>query len=831
MFHFSIVRNLRTAVWLLVVAMIPLALGGLYWANNTGLPEEWRNALEQQMSNQGAHVSIGSLAYVPLKGFVAKSVTIFAEEERINEISNLERVQLVLDNTSLAGGKFRLRKVVLNNARLSLPVDPKEPTGQALHFNKVNASIFMPEDRLIEIEDARGNVGGVDVTLSAKFYSKGGGKGNPDDEKQEGKRREMIAHILNELQHWSFDPNSPPSAHINITGDMNDKSTLDADFHIVASYIEKKQYRVKNVTTQGRLSGYLLTVDSFEAEDSRGSLAGHADYQILKREGRFDIDSSIEIPRLLKSWLDYPLKMELLLGGKQQVQFAGEFNIPEQENPEELPEVSVKLTGHALCESVMLRGITFDAVESWFSWQDGDLFLRDMKLTRPDGTAKVKALLKGDIVKLSLHSTFPAPIFGPLFKGKPLEKIIADFSENTAPFTEVFLDGSFNLKDRFAWQYEGHGNIRNLSFRGVPVRSANCSFKLDRHQLNFFDGKVTFDYSDYSLRKSYNGPTNGSADIGRILYDHPSKTVSVEGVEGSIWAAPLVRFFAPAIADNLEQYRFHTPPRLSGSGIVDITPQGRTKLDVDFSSDGPATYKFLGEDVELSAPSANVKIRGGKVEVDNLKAEAFGGQVTGEIVNSATSALSGEFSVSKLSMAKISSTYDFEMKGGGIVTGRIEFTLPDGDVSRMDGKGLVGLENAELFSVPVFGPLSPVMAKVLADRRAGFERAKAAFCTFTINDGVLSTRDFQTSTTSVNFTGDGSVDLSDRVIDFTIRLNARGLLGIITLPLRPFTGLFQFHGKGPLKDSTWESVRFTPPSAEQNEALLRPPPKALIIAE
>src|SRR5690606_9708145 len=118
-------------------------------------------------------------------------------------------------------------------------------------------------------------------------------------------------------------------------------------------------------------------------------------------------------------------------------------------------------------------------------------------------------------------------------------------------------------------------------------------------------------------------------------------------------------------------------------------------------------------------------------------------------------------------------------------------------------------------------------AKVLNDKRKGFERAKSAFFTFDIEDGILRTRDFQTATTSVTFTGDGEVDLAAKEIDFTIRRNARGLLGLITLPLRPFYGLLQFRGTGPLSKPTWENVHFTSPPEEQNEILLKAPPRAL----
>lgn len=270
---------------------------------------------------------------------------------------------------------------------------------------------------------------------------------------------------------------------------------------------------------------------------------------------------------------------------------------------------------------------------------------------------------------------------------------------------------------------------------------------------------------------------------------------------------------------------------LRGSGVVDVTPQGRTDLTVKFSSSGKADYKFLGEDLTLSKPKATVSIRGKKVTISDLSLGAFDGSVTGNLLNSGNSRFSGELSWSKLSMTSLASTYGFKMKGGGLVTGRIDFGITGSDVKTMSAKGLLGLEGAELLSVPVFGPLSTVMATVLNDKRMGFERAKSAFFTFDINDGILSTRDFQTATTSVTFTGDGEVDLSTKVIDFTIRLNARGLLGLITLPLRPFYGLFQFRGTGPLSKPTWKNVHFTSPPEAQNDILLKAPPKALVVPE
>jgi hypothetical protein len=265
--------------------------------------------------------------------------------------------------------------------------------------------------------------------------------------------------------------------------------------------------------------------------------------------------------------------------------------------------------------------------------------------------------------------------------------------------------------------------------------------------------------------------------------------------------------------------------------VVDVTPQGRTALSVSFSSDHPADYVFLGENLTLGRPRAQVGIHGERVSISNLKADAFDGPVAANFEYLGGGKLQGELSWTRLSIPDLTSTYGFQMKSGGDVTGRIGFSLTDGKVETMDGEGLIALEKAELFSVPMFGPLTPLIGGVLNDEQAGRQQAKHAFCTFKIENGILSTNDFQTSTSSLNFAGDGSVDLKERTLDMTMRMNARGLLGLITLPLRPFSGLFQFHGTGPLKDAKWESMKVTPPPESQREILLAPPKARPVAAD
>lgn len=822
MYHLHLTRNLRSLLFVVIACAVPGALGTLWWANRTGLPESWRATIEREVAKQGAFIEIGALSYIPFRGVVAKRVRVFADSEHTREISNLESILLDFEKTKLARGQFHLTKIELNDGRLSLPVDPKDPFSETLEVTGANGTLLMPGDRRFEIREAKGRIEGIDVSLDALIIGYQGTGKEPPDDNQTGKRRKLLAKVISEIKKWSFDPERPPSIRLSIEGDANDSSSLVAKFGFRGTQIGQNSHELEEITAEAEVNGDLLTVTSLKASDSHGVLEGRLDYDIGGRDGRFDLVSSLEIQPLLQAWAGLPPMKDMEVSGGQKIEAAGDFHLDEKNHPQ------IRMTGKVEGNSVSLRGLHFDSVKSAFSWRNGDLFFRDAVLSRADGEAKAKVLVQWPMVRLALESTLPEHLYKPLFIGQPLEKVISDFKDRKGAEIFLSLEGGFDATDRHSWAYTGHGNVKNVDYKGVPIHAAECKFALSHHELDFYEGTVNFNYQNYPLREAFDGPKQGTAKVGRIRYVAATKTVDVENVQGTIWAAPLVRLFAPPVADSLEIYRFHTPPDLTGNGVVDVTKQGRTSLDVSFRSAGMADYKFLGENVTLGQPSGKVEIRGERVVVDNLKLEAFSGPVSGRFDWQGKGRLSGEMSWSKLAIPALCSTYDFNMKGGGETTGRIEFSLTDGKVETMNGEGLMGIDKTELFSVPIFGPLSGLMSGVLNDRNAGFEQAKSAFCNFQIRDGVLSTRDFQTATPSLVFAGDGSVDMRDRTIDMTMRMNAKGLLGIITLPLRPFYGMFQFRGTGPLKETKWENVMFTSPPGEQQN-LLKTAPKARVV--
>ncbi len=822
MTRFHVFRNLRSAAFMAVLAALVAAAAGLWWANRTGLPESWRAAIEREAAKQGAHVTIGGLTYVPFVGITASDLRVFADEEKTRELGRLERIVVALDKTKLARGIVRLMRIELSDARMILPVDPDDPESPALEITGLHGTASMPGGRLMEFRGVRGRIGGIDVEVDGRMLGKRRDGKGPKKDPDEGARRELLARVIDGLEHWDFAEDVRPTLRVRIEGDVSDRSSIVARMEFRAPALAMNGRPVEEVAATAELRGNLLNVTSLRATDERGVFDGRLDYDLHAREGRFDIHSTLDAIRLSREWLELPELPHVVVAGTQALSVEGDFRLPEDAAPE------VEVTGSVRCSGVMARGVSFDSVESLFSWRDGELYLRDILAVRPDGELRGKLMHQPPFVRLALGTTLPARVWQPFFQGQPLGWVLGNFAEGEGAAVRVTLDGGFDTTDPRSWAFAGSAAVENMSYQGVPVHSAECRLALSSHELDFFDGTVVFDYTDYPMRREFGGPASGTGKVGRIRYESASRLVTVEAVAGRFWPEPMVRFFAPAVADGLKDYRFHRPPRLAAEGAVDVTRAGRTKLDVSFASEHQAAYELLGKPLTLRAPAGNVRIRGGDVAVRDLRFGLFDGPVEAAFLARGGGRLEGELSWSGVSLPELAAAGGGKVKAGELA-GRLEFSIDDGDVRTMQGRGLLSMTKGELFSVPIFGPLSPVVAGVLGDRRAGFERAKDAFCGFTITDGILTSHDFHTVTSSLVFTGEGSVDLADRTVDMIVRMNARGFLGLITLPLRPFYGLFQFRGTGPLADPEWDNVRFTSPPEAQNELLLTPPPRAEIV--
>jgi hypothetical protein len=821
MLRLHLSRAARSILFLVTLGLAIAACATLWWANHTGLPPSWRGAIETECAKRNIHIRIGALSWLPLRGLAAKDVRIFSDADKTVETAALERIRVELDKTKLARGIVRPTRLALDNARIVLRVSPEDPASESLVISRAKGTIRLSGDGSLETRKLRGEINGIAVELDASlsgFRQTLPARSSPTPP---GRKRELLARVIRELDRWDFGSERPILV-LRLNGDVAADPGPSGKAEFRARSLSRNDHELTDVRCLATFDRSELAVSSFSARDQSGSLDGRAHYATRSREGRFALQSSLEALPLLKAWFGLNDASAIPVGGSQRIRADGSFSLADPKKP------SLRASGKIDLGSVRLRGIDFDRAQASFALRDGDLFLRDAVLSRPDGTATGKFLLNGKVVRVAAKSDMPLAVWKLWFANEAFGKVLADFQPRPGARCQADLHGGFTIGGRNSWRFEGEATLEDTGFRGVPLDLVRCKFDTDAAALRFRDGTVTFAYRDYPLRESHGGPVQGTVRVDEVVYDSRKKQVSLQKVRGEFWAAPLVRLFAPKLADSLEQYRFHRPPAISGDGIIGTKDPALTALDISFRSPDPASYRFLAKDLTLLAPSGRIGIEGRKVRIRDLACGSFDGTLRASFDADGKGGLAGELVWKDLSLAGIGSTYSFPTKGGQL-TGRTEFSIIPGKPSTMNGSGNLAIEDTELFSVPVFGPLSPLVAGVLNNRRSAFEQATDAFFTFRIRDGILSTRDFDTRTRSLLFTGDGEVDLADLTLDFTMRMNARGLLGLITLPLRPFYGMFQFRGTGPLRKPEWNNVMFTSPADEPDSP--QTPPRALPVEE
>lgn len=820
--HIRLIHRLRTFLALLVFAAVLAAGGGLWWANQTGLPDSWRGEIEKALAAQGLHADIGQLRYWPLQGIEADQVKVYTDATRQRVLARASEVILDVDRTKLARGKVRVERLDLKGGSLSLPVDPDDPQSKVLEVKNASGRVLMPGGRRLEILGAQGEVSGIRLEFEAVVLGyRQRLSPQPHDKEAEIYRRRLLSRVIGLLEPWTFEEGKPPSIRLRVEGDLDDPKSVRADVSLKSGALERGGIRISRIDARGEVRGRLLVLDSLDVEDGGGLLKGRVEYDLATRAGRFDMRSNLDLPPILRELDADGLLREVGFQSRPDLAARGKFQWPEDAPP------TFHIMGHLAANNVSFARHTASRVESDVSFDGKNLFLDNLTATRPDGHLKARLLVKGDEIRYSASTNLRASVWRDFFDSVPLGKVLRDFTERDNATAEGSVEGRLNRSNPHDWTCTGTVRAGHMAYRGTPFNRAQVTMKLDHDFLDFTDGTVEFDYGNYAMRRLHGGPVTGKASVGRVRYNREPSTLTLEDIKGNFWPAPVLRMFLPDVADHLEQYGFHSTPALTGSGTIGLMrAQQKTDFKVHGSTPGKVSYEFAGQDLLLSGLETDVRVKPGSTEIRNLAFDLFDGpmQANFDINYPAGGAknIEGEMIWTRLSLAELSTACGFEKQAKGFVTGRMDFRHAGKEAAGLNGEGLIALEEGELFSVPIFGPLSPLLSAVL-DRKTGFQQAKEAFCTFKVKDGVLSTRDFYTDTSSLVFTGDGQADLNRKTLEMTIRMNARGLLGVITLPLKPFYGLFQFRGTGPLKEPKWDNVMFTSPPPDENDKLLAPP--------
>ena len=138
----------------------------------------------------------------------------------------------------------------------------------------------------------------------------------------------------------------------------------------------------------------------------------------------------------------------------------------------------------------------------------------------------------------------------------------------------------------------------------------------------------------------------------------------------------------------------------------------------------------------------------------------------------------------------------------GQLSGNYKLTGLGNDARTMRGSGRIEVTNGNVFAIPVFGPLSEVFNAVVPG--TGYSIARKANASFTIDDGIIHTDNFEAAGRLFSMLGHGDIYFLDDKLDFDVRMDAHGP-GVL---LTPMYKLFEYVGEGSLNRPNWHPKRF-----------------------
>lgn len=813
---FRFLKNL--IVTLLVIAVIGL-LGGIIYLNQIGFPGKYGEWVRTELKDRGLHLEFDSLRFSPRHGLIATETVFFAKPGDKYPAMTADYISIDIDKSLAIRGTFELREIKIIGGTTYLPMEEGD---EALKAEDIDATVFIQPDQRIRVREATGVIEGVNINLTADLKLPKDEGGEAPEER--GRTDLILRALLAELDRWKIPAEAPPELTFVLRGDLGDPSNIHTEFSLEANDLVRNEYSLGTISLHGDLRSQLITIDRILLADDSGEAEGEADWDLLKKSGRFDLSSSLRIKDFLKSCFEVEVMTKLDQEESPNIKVEGTIFQREDQS------ISVKAIGYAHIGPFRFLDTTYTGLESEFSWHDGDLFLQGMKMNHEKGAITGDFLMKGDDIRYRLRSNLPLSAFAPVIVAdSATDKLLSQFSFQDESVLALEVEGRMKRSDKRKWAAKGRAYSTTVNYRSVAMHQLRSHFDITEKKIEFSRVEAIINDDAEKVRKRYGGSTSQPIFADLINIDRKSKVTTVSNMRGTFWPSPIVRAFTPKVADHIsENYRFHEPPTLTVNGSFpgkNGNPQD-TAFNIIIRTTGQTDYPFLGKLLPTTQMRADVTMRGLNVEVDRLAFATLEGVSGGKVsvqIDPQMTRYQGEMQIDRISFPELSKVYEFEDVNKGKLAGKITFSGGGGNIRNFNAKGAIGLQKGNLVSLPVLGPLSPLMSGILGDKRAGYERAKDASASFIVKNGVWQSEDIVAESSSIVLTGDGWIDLDTKKMDMTIRVNARGLLGIIAIPLTPFKGLFQFRGSGQFTEPEWNLSPFTKPRKGIGDVIFEKP--------
>jgi len=767
-------KNAIRLVLMVVFLGIPSAV---LYLREVGIGFGAKEALASALSTNALEVSVGRLALDPFSGLLAEDVTIRDRTAGGRLIAKVSDISLSVNLSELAHGKVAVDKLSLENAGVSIPVENAEDAPR-LDLRQVHAEVVLLGDRL-RLSRFEGLIEGIRVELTGQFLNPtsfqpkarvpAGGSG--------GDEKNIAKQILGELARIRY-PGGPPLLRATIEADLAIPDSLRVDgLTLKSGEIRSDGWALQSLDLHGEFANGTLQIERAAVTDRAGSLEASLDWS----RGTGVIEGSILStldpgPFLRAAGKTGDVLRQLVF--KQAPELNVRFVI--ETGP---AKPSVDVTGSLHARAVSFKDIDFRDAGCEFAWKDGVLYAREIRVSVGKGDLTGQVWLSPEDFRVDARTTIPPTSLLGLFDQKTRE-FIERMEFAAPPDVSVSLRGP--RPDFASLRGKGHLKLGRTAMRGSWLDSAEADFEIG-------DRCVTY--------KNFRVAMGSGRGTGTFAYDVGLQEARLRGIRSTLVPYDVLMWIDPKIAEAVKPYRFHSPPSATVEGKVHLKDATKNNLAIGIESAAGLDYDLLGRTLSFGKTSAKVNVIGTKVNADIRRAALMGGELNLKAIVSIDASdptFSADAQLSRVNFAQLTKLYFNYDTSKGVMSGSYKFSARMGQENLMRGSGNIRVEDGNVFAIPVLGPFSEILGALLPG--VGYQTARLATADFTAANEIINTKNLVIEGAGFSMYGTGDIHFMTSRLDMSMRLNARGIPGLVFYPV---SKLLEYISTGTVSDPAW----------------------------
>ena len=773
--------------------MLRYSLGVAVWVRVLGHPPQ---PIERQLAQQllraherreGLDIDFTRMRLSFLQGLVLDRVELRAE--RLPEAPDVavDRAAIALNWRELLRGRVELTSLDLRGAQLFLPVVSAEGVTRTLRLTKARARLMLA-DGVVSVPLARFNLQGIDVTATGQIAL----ARDTVPAAPAGLVPPEVSRALEVLESLDFGQ-TPPRLEVEFAAQSGNAAALRLPrISLEAPRASYGRAGLRDIRLQASYGEHGLEVAQFTARDAKGGqLDVSGTWNLTSGAAQAEVESTLDpAPWLAELRPEGPWR-SLSFGTPPAVQASLEIE------PDRQPQM--RIIGTLDARALSFRGADLRGLSCGFAWRDGELYANDIILKPATGEIRADFMMRPDEVKIRVLSRADPLQLLPLLPDKARE----DVGKMELAFTdppEIRFEATGPSLDAAALSARGRLKLGRTSIHGSPLDGATADVAFENLALIFTNLQVTRPEGEGS---------------GSFVYDFGQNQVRLAGIRSTMNPFNVLQWADPKVARETQPYRFKAPPTVTVDGVIGLKNPELTRLTAAFTAPRGLDYDLLDRTLNFGETRGTLQFAGRRIAVDVPAARLFGGsmRLTANITTGEADARQQmSVALDNVDFETVTRLYfDYE-DSKGVLDADYDFTFVPGRPKLMRGQGRLLVANGNVFAIPVLGPLSVLLDAVIPG--TGYQTARKATCDFRVADGVIRTDNLDVEGQGFSMIGKGNLFFVEDRMDFTVRVNAQGVPGLL---LYPVSKLFEYVSEGKLSEPKWRP-RVLPKGADRDRA-------------